>query len=97
MTPDKVIARHAFRKWAITHQRAKGYGARCSDDEMIKLDPSTGKFVGEFELAFEAWSAARADKQEQCAKVCAARDMGDGSREDQESRRCESAIRALKD
>ena len=40
---------------------------------------------------------ARADKQEQCAKVCAARDMGDGSREDQEARRCESAIRALKD
>ena len=40
---------------------------------------------------------ARADKQEQCAKVCASRDMGDGSREDQEARRCESAIRALKD
>lgn len=40
---------------------------------------------------------ARADKQEQCAKVCASRDMGDGSREDQEARLCESAIRALED
>lgn len=40
---------------------------------------------------------ARADERERCAKACADRDMGDNNREDQEARRCEAAILALKD
>lgn len=36
---------------------------------------------------------AAARERELCAQVCDARDMGDGSREDQEARRCAAAIR----
>ena len=35
---------------------------------------------------------ALAAERKRCAEVCYARDMGDGSREDQEARRCGDAI-----
>ena len=37
--------------------------------------------------------ACAAEATERAAKVCDKRDMGDGSREDQEARRCGAAIR----
>ena len=40
-----------------------------------------------------AMANAAARERELCAQVCDARDMGDGSREDQEARRCAAAIR----
>ena len=40
-----------------------------------------------------AIAAAVARERELCAQVCDARDMKDGSREDQEARRCAAAIR----
>ena len=40
-----------------------------------------------------AMANAAARERELCAQVCDARDMKDGSREDQEARRCAAAIR----
>lgn len=48
----------------------------------------------EIRAAILAYGKAQRDR---CAAKCASRDMGDGSREDQEARRCEAAIRALGD
>jgi len=46
-------------------------------------------------LAFAALVAQ--NEREACAKVCEARDLGHGNREDAEARRCAKAIRARSD
>ena len=84
MTPDKVI------EWA---SEATEYANKKAGDVFHPM--YARDWSADYNTRFA--QLARADKQEQCAKVCASRDMGDGSREDQEARRCESAIRALKD
>ena len=58
-----------------------------------------GQMLGEAQAAKAELRAAifayGRTQRERCAAKCASRDMGDGSREDQEARRCEAAIRTL--
>ncbi len=56
-----LSSREKFEVWYIAHQRAKGYGAMLSDDEFVKRDPETGRYVRPVQLAWQAWQQFNGD------------------------------------
>lgn len=47
--------RKAFEKWYIARQRAKGFGARLSDEEFVAKHPDGRYRSGWLDFAFEAY------------------------------------------
>jgi hypothetical protein len=80
-----MTTREAFEAWITDDGKWLKAAERSPDGSY--------KFMGTH-TSWTVWQAATKAEREACARVCDRRVMGDNNREDQEAKKCASAIRS---